>query len=351
MAASDFMIKYGRRAVTFPLYFLLTTLLLATLPLTVLFAMLWDLVKRTRWAMLRSLGFLIGYFVCESAGITLAFYIWIFSGRFLGLGKRRFLEWTFRLQRWWGGSQCRMAFRLFGLRMAIEGYDDLDRGPLLLFFHHSSVADATMPGMLFVVGRRMRIRHIIKSELLWDPVLDILGSRLPHYFVRRGLIDNEKELAGIQRLMDNLESNEGVMIFPEGTRFTPKKRERILEKLAAKNDSGLLEKARALKNVLPPRLGGSLALLEKNLNACAVFCAHVGLEATTKMWDFLNGSLVNRTILVKCWKIPFDKIPKTREARIEWLYENWSRIDQWIEKHKNAHTRPGVPLPEPNFHP
>ena len=67
------------------------------------------------------------------------------------------------------------------------------------------------------------------------------------------------------------------------------------------------------------------------------------------VWDL--GSLVNRTILVKLWKVPFDKIPKTREGRIAWLYENWSRIDQWIEKHKNAHTRPGAALPEPNFHP
>ncbi|MFH1437653.1 MAG: 1-acyl-sn-glycerol-3-phosphate acyltransferase, partial [Pseudomonadota bacterium] len=316
-----------------------------------LFAVVWDLVRRTRWAMARSVGFLVVYFGCESIGVMLAFCIWIFSGRFLGLGKRRFLEWTYWLQRWWGGSQCRMAFRLFGLRMAVDGYDDLDIGPLLLFFHHASVADASMRGLLFLVGGGMRIRHVLKSELLWDPVLDILGSRLPHCFVQRGLIDNEKELAGVRRLMENLEPDEGVMIFPEGTRFTPEKRERILEKLAAKNDTGLLEKAGALKNVLPPRLGGSLALLDKNLNACAVFCAHVGLEATTKMWDFLNGSLVNRTILVKLWKVPFDKIPKTREARIAWLYENWNRIDQWIEKHKNAHTRPGAVLPEPNFHP
>ena len=59
-------------------------------------------------------------------------------------------------------------------------------------------------------------------------------------------------------LMENLGPRDGVIIYPEGTRFTEAKRERIIEELARNGESYLCEKARMLTNVLPPRLGGPL---------------------------------------------------------------------------------------------
>ena len=69
MTERTFLGTWGRRAITVPLYFLLTSLVIATLPASVLFAVGWDLARRTRWAMLRSLGFLTVYLGCESEGI------------------------------------------------------------------------------------------------------------------------------------------------------------------------------------------------------------------------------------------------------------------------------------------
>jgi 1-acyl-sn-glycerol-3-phosphate acyltransferase len=211
----------------------------------------------------------------------------------------------------------------------------------MLFFRHVSIADTSLPGALFVLQRRWHVRHIIKRELLWDPCLDLVGNILPNFFVRRGAADNTEEIEGMRRVARGLGEvglgdDESIMIFPEGTRFTPKKREAVLKKLAERADAYFLEKARAFKNVLPPRLGGCLALLEENTRACAVFCAHVGFEAASRAHNLMNGALIHKTIRIKLWRIPFELIPKTREARIEWLFDHWRRIDEWIGAHLMA---------------
>ena len=338
MTSQTFVEIWRRRAITIPGYFLAWALTAATLPLTALVAVVHDLARRSRWAMTRTLGFLVLYLSAETAAIALSFGMWLASGGFVGVGKKRLENWTYTLQRWWGGWLFHGAFWLFGMNLDVEGLDEIETGPLLLFFRHVAMPDTSLPGTLFMLRKPMRIRHIIKRELLWDPTLDIAGRRAPHFFVRRGAADSAAEIAGVRRLARNLADDEGVVIFPEGTRFTPRKRARVLEALAEKGDAYLLEKARSLKNVLPPRLGGCLALLEENVRASAVFCAHVGFEAATKAHDMLNGSLIGRTIRVKLWLEPFAGIPKSREAQIEWLYEKWARVDEWIEQHRQAET-------------
>jgi 1-acyl-sn-glycerol-3-phosphate acyltransferase len=61
--------------------------------------------------------------------------------------------------------------------------------------------------------------------------LDIVGNRLANCFVRRNSGDSDREIAAVQRLMEDLGPNDGVLIYPEGTRFTEAKRRRILDHL------------------------------------------------------------------------------------------------------------------------
>ena len=335
----SFFETWKRRIIIIPLYFIAFLVVIATLPLTLPGTIIVDTIRRSRWASLRCLAFLNLYLGAELLGIYVLFAQWIFAGSWLGTtkGKERLVRWTHTTQRWWGGWLFNGTCRIFGIKLDIDEPDGINRGPLLLFIRHASLPDTSLPGALFILRHRIRLRHIIKRELLWDPCLEIGGSRVPTCFVNRGSQDNTKELENIGALAKGMGENikDGIMIFPEGTRFTPEKRLRIIQKLAEKGDTYFLEKAKSLKNVLPPRLGGSLAILEANTRAYAVFCAHVGFEAATKAMNMLNGSLINQTIRIKLWKVPFDKIPKTREEQIEWLYENWKRIDDWIEAHKN----------------
>jgi 1-acyl-sn-glycerol-3-phosphate acyltransferase len=247
-----------------------------------------------------------------------------------GVARRRFLAWNFALECWWARTLLRGAQWIFGLRVEVEELPDLGRGPIILFSRHASVGDTLLPAVFVSSRYGIVLRYVFKRELLWDPCLDIVGNRLRNCFVRRGSGESAGDIALVQELMEDLGPQDGVLIYPEGTRFTPAKRQRILGRLAQKGSADLLSKAEALQHLLPPRLGGTLALLERNVGADAVFCAHIGFDGAGSFRDLLNGSLVNRLVRVCFWRVPYTEIPRTAAAQADWLYEQWARIDAWI---------------------
>jgi 1-acyl-sn-glycerol-3-phosphate acyltransferase len=102
-----------------------------------------------------------------------------------------------------------------------------------------------------------------------------------------------------------------MLIFPEGTRFTPEKLERAIASLARSRVPHLAERARTFRHVLPPRLGGPLALLEECAGTDVVFCTHIGFEGTTTFRELWEGV-----------------------GRIDWLYGEWARVDAWIAEQR-----------------
>jgi hypothetical protein len=83
--------------------------------------------------------------------------------------------------------------------------------------------------------------------------------------------------------------------------------------------------------VLPPRPGGTLGLLEAAPAADVVVCAHTGFEGAASLAEIWKGALVDQTIRVEFRRIPRNGIPVGRDARIAWLFEEWQRVDAWIE--------------------
>ena len=330
---SEFTRRWTRRCISIPLVLFACAFVLVTLPLTIPFAAVRDLIVRSRWAVVRCLLFLFLYLWCESVGVLACFIIWLLSVRWLGIGRTTFIEANYALQRWWARTLYQGALRIFQINVSIDAPDEVYEGPFILFVRHASLPDVILPSALFIIPHAMRIRHIMKSELLWDPCLDVVGHRVPNCFVQRGSGECAREIEKIKVLMENLSHRDGVMIYPEGTRFTPQKLQQALQRLISKDDPDLLKWASDLRHVLPPRLGGSLALLEANQGAAAVFCTHVGFESVGKASNLLSGSLIGSTIRVHLWKIPFEEIPADQEKRIDWLYSQWTMVDEWIESH------------------
>jgi len=331
----SFAVKWTRRSITIPAYHLAFVFVLAGLPIFMTITLICDAFVRKNFSVTRSLLFLLVYLGSELLGMFLCFCVWLYSGVWMGVGKKRFVEGTFYLQRLWARILFTGARIVFGLRLDVEGMENI-KGSILLFLRHASLPDVILTPALFIIPKRKRIRHIIKSELLWDPCLDIGGNRVPTIFVKRGSQDSEREIDKVRWLMKDLPESEGVMIYPEGTRFSQKKKEHILQKLKEKGDAFMLESARSLKHLLPPRLGGFMAMLEENKKSAAVFCGHVGFEKVHKAVDFVNGTLVNAVIKVKLWTVPFEKIPLTAKERIHWFMEQWQIMDDWIEEQMNG---------------
>lgn len=323
---------WARRALTISGCLLIWLLLLALFPLLLIAGAIIDLGRGREWVITRCALFFPFYFSCEVFGIIASFVIWLASGVWAGAGRKRFLDWNFALQRWWANALCRGAQRVFRISIEVEGADELRYGPVIVFLRHVSVADTLLPAVFIANPNGLRLRYVLKHELLLDPCLDIVGNRLPNSFVRRSSGDSYR----VVELMKDLGPRDGVIIYPEGTRFTEVKRSRIIDELARKRESYSCERAGMLRNVLPPRLGGPLNLLEHNDGADVVFCAHFGFDGVVDLRDFLRGSLVGRVVMVRFWRVPFASIPRTREARTEWLFENWARVDEWVGRQKDS---------------
>ena len=191
------------------------------------------------------------YLAAEVVGIAALGALWVLSAG--GRARGFFISGTYAIQRWWAGTLFSVIRTLFGLRVEVEGADEVSPGPIIVFMRHASIIDNLLPSALITAAHGIKLRYVLKKELLADPALDVAGSRLPNYFVDR-TVGGTTEVAAIKNLGMGLAADEGVLIYPEGTRFTPERRERALARLEEK-DPELLNRARALTSVLPPRTG------------------------------------------------------------------------------------------------
>jgi 1-acyl-sn-glycerol-3-phosphate acyltransferase len=320
--------RWGRRAVTVPLYLLLGSLTVALLPVTMALALAIDAVRRTgHLVTLRCMLGLTLYFACEAAGIVASFVLWVATGLWPGATAERVLTSNLLLQRLWARTLFAGATRLFSMHVEVTGEQAVRHGPLFLFSRHASTLDTLLPAVFASHPDTLRLGHVMKRELLWDPCLDIVGQRTRNAFIRRGSGARDKETALLRQLATAVTERDGVLLFPEGTRFSPAKRERALAHLADTKQFARLERAKRLQHVLPPHRAGALALLETRPDVDVAFLAHVGFEGTASLNDIWRGKVIGRTIRLCFWRVPSAEIPQTAEQRVQWLDAQWERID------------------------
>ena len=321
--------RWRRRALTIPGCFAAAAVLLPLLPALVAAAVALDQLRGSRFSRARSALLLGSYLACEAAGLLASGALWIAAG----LDPPRAARWNFRLQCAWASALFGAARRLFALRLEVAGAEAASGGPLLVLMRHASLVDSLLPAALLSRRTGLRLRYVMKRELLWDPCLDVVGQRLPNAFVRRGSGDGAAEIASVAALGRDLGGDEGVLIYPEGTRYTPERRRQVLARLAESAEPKLVERARALQHLLPPRLGGVTALLDAAPNADVLICVHSGFEGVRGIGDLWGGALIGRRIQVQFWRVPAASIPREAAARVDWLFEQWERLDRWLDGH------------------
>jgi 1-acyl-sn-glycerol-3-phosphate acyltransferase len=280
-----------------------------------------DLMRRRHdWTLTRLAVFGWVFLASETVGLIALGAAWLAGGR-------RTVELTWAFQRWWSSTLFKTLRSVFRLRFVVEGDDQVAPGPVIVMMRHASIVDNLLPAGLVSLPHRIRLRYVLKKELLWDPVLDIGGQRLPNVFVRREG-DSATEITRIRRLAIGLTERDGVLIYPEGTRFTAKKRDQTIRRLE-RTDPALADRARQFRRLLPPRPGGPMSLLDSG--ADVVMCAHHGLEGLARVSDVLRAGLVGRTVHVGFRRIEADQIPSDRSERVAWLFDQWQQVDDWID--------------------
>jgi 1-acyl-sn-glycerol-3-phosphate acyltransferase len=282
--------------------------------------------RRKPWMAVRLLAMLWWFLLGELYGLIGLLWIWAVSG---GRDGRRRRERVYRLKRRWLGSHLAGIRRMFGLRFEIEGLELAGPGPILMMIRHASIIDNTLPDVIVGRAHRLGFRFVIKRELQMLPTIDIGGRWVPTLFVRRASGDTVAELERMRALTVNLSADEGLLIYPEGTRWTPEKLARA-KAIIAERQPEIAPLADRLRYVLPPRLGGALVLLESSRGADVVIFGHVGLDGFEYISDIWSGGLVGTTIRLKFWRFPAGDVPCDRNDLVAWLYDRWQELDDWI---------------------
>ncbi|HEX6220876.1 MAG TPA: lysophospholipid acyltransferase family protein [Acidimicrobiia bacterium] len=310
-----------RRFVTIPA---VVALLIVVTALSPVLAVLGGVVDMTRlavgvrsWVTLRVLAFLWIYLLGE---------VWAVVALFVTAPwpKRKKIDVTFRLQERWASWNLRALVTLFSLEIVVEGRDTLSPGPVVVVSRHASIVDTLLPATIITRQTGLKLRYVLKRELLVDPALDLAGNRLPNVFIDRATGD-ASERAAIRSLAGDLGPEDGILIYPEGTRFSESK----LRRLQARSTNDAEGVVSGLRRVLPPRPGGTLAILEAT-DADVVVLAHHGLEGLATVREIWAGGLVGSRISVRLWRIPREEIPASRSGRVAWLHRLWGEIDDWV---------------------
>jgi 1-acyl-sn-glycerol-3-phosphate acyltransferase len=216
---------------------------------------------------------------------------------------------------------------LCGIRVSAENVDAFVPGPTLLFVRHASLADSLVSAYVVAGLAGLRPRYVLKRELLMDPCLDVVGQRIPNYFLDRGADDSAPELQAIEHLVADLGVQDVGIIFPEGTRSNPAKRARSLERIRER-DPQRSERVGGMQHLLPPRPGGAAAMRQGAPDCDVVVAWHVGFEGLDTFGGILRGLQRGiRPIRFVARRVSSENIPRDSSDFALWLDQQWMTMD------------------------
>jgi 1-acyl-sn-glycerol-3-phosphate acyltransferase len=331
--------RWVRRIVLAPTVVVALSVLLSSAPVVLLIAAALSPLLPGRWRPLRFLWFLVVYAALEVAALVALFGLWIATG----FGSALQSPWSQRahyaLVRWFLRVLHWEATRVLGARLVIEepkhefGYGR----PVVVLARHAGPGDSFLivDTLLSEYGREPRI--VLKDTLQWDPVIDTVLNRLPNRFIgsEPGEAGDRVE-ARIAELASHLDSNDALVIFPEGGNFTPARRLRAIDRLRRLGFHSSAERAERMRHVLAPRPGGAAAALAVATDADTVFVAHTGLEHLSSLRELWHGLPMDRKVLMRVWRVDRADVPRDEAAVTPWLEHWWAVIDNWIEGHQTA---------------
>jgi 1-acyl-sn-glycerol-3-phosphate acyltransferase len=330
-----------RRLLLVPAMFVFAAVVLVTLPVTAVVAGLAGLVMPgSRARPLRVLAMVAGYLLAEAVALVALGYLWVIAGFGRSIRSpvnerrhyhlvRLYLQWLYGLVR-----------RVLHVRVRVEGPAPeayVDR-PLIVFCRHAGPGDSFLivHALLDWYDREPRI--VLKDTLQWDPAIDIVLNRLPNRFIRSGSpglpTANKPGRPPVEQVIGELsrrlDGNDALVLFPEGGNFTARRRARAIQRLRRKGLMAEAEKAEAMRNVLPPRPAGVLAVLENADEADVVWVGHTGTDHLLSVADVWAALPMDIEILMRWWHVPAGGVPSDPKEQIIWLYTWWKRIDDWI---------------------
>jgi 1-acyl-sn-glycerol-3-phosphate acyltransferase len=317
-----------RRMVVAPLAVVLELLFVLVSPLLALLAVLIAPVAGGSRPV-RLLAIAVTFAARHAAGLIACLGLWIAGGFGARAGSPRMQRAYYGLLRWFVGGTYRSIARWARVDVRIDGSDAAlealsgRSGPAIVLSRHAGEGDSllVLHELLCRHGRRPRL--VLHEALRLDPLIDILGHRLPNRFVDPRGGDTEVEIAA---MTEGVDDDGAVLIFPEGANFTEARRARGIERLEQAGRDEQAAWARELRHLSAPRPGGTLAAIAAAPHAHVVVVGHVGMPVGfAELWHRLPAK---QTIELRLWLA--DELPDDHHERIDWLFGRWRELDDWV---------------------
>jgi len=320
----------ARRLVVAPIVLLVEAAVVVVAPLLGLVAaVLSPLIEGRRLLRLQAIA--AGYAARHVACTIACLGLWVASGFGRHADSAPIQRAHYAVLRWFVGGVYRSVTRRASVDVrvteseAAEEVLSAGRRPVIVLSRHAGEGDSllVLHQLLCRHGRRPRV--VLHEALRLDPLIDVLGERLPNRFVDPRGGDTEVEIAAMTA---DVGDDGAVLIFPEGGNFSPARRRRGIERLEQAGHDEEAAWARAMEHVCAPRPGGALAALGAAPHADVVFVGHVGVPIGLRdLWRLLSA---DRTVQLRLWLVGADEVPADRDEQIDWLFGWWRTLDRWV---------------------
>ncbi len=324
-----------------PIVFVGSAVVTVLSPLLHLALLLVDLVdpRRLRFSRIGGLG--IALCVLEFVGLMAAFVLWVGSGFGLALRTRWFHRAHNRVFGWYLELFTRALQFYLGFTFSMPVGERVD-GPVVTFARHAGPGDAFLLARLVIRDYHRQLRMLGTTKLLWDPFIDHMLRRMPYHFCDQNPADATADLASVTEMCASMDDDGVVIIFPEGGNWTPNRWAAAIGRLESR---GLHERARraaAMPNVLAPRSAGAAAALRARSDVTVVFVVHAGLGDLFSLREIWRKIPLRRRVVGTYWVIPPSDVPSYPSEISPWLWDQWERVDRWIEEHRPQATEGDV---------
>ncbi|WP_405104944.1 1-acyl-sn-glycerol-3-phosphate acyltransferase [Micromonospora sp. NBC_01405] len=331
--------RWVRRLLLAPGVVLIAVLVVTTLPVWAFAALALSPLVPGRLRPLRLLWIGCVYLVWDAAALLALFALWLASG--FGVWKRtpQFQRAHYVLAGWFLRALFWQARWTLRLSIDVVGTDPdtaLPGRPELVLCRHAGPGDSFILIHALVNWFHREPRIVLKDSLQWDPAIDVLLNRLPNRFLAPARNRDGSVAEQIGHLATGLDDNDAFVIFPEGGNFTPRRRLRAIARLRSLGLERMALRAERMQHVLAPQPGGLLAALDAAPDAGVIFVAHTGLDRMLTVADVWRELPMDKRIVMRFWSVPPEEVPVGKQERIDWLFDWWARIDEWIAAHHDG---------------
>ena len=272
----------------------------------------------------------VWYLFMECLGVIIALILWVGTMGGYFMHSRPSQRMHALVQYMWASSLLFGARFFFNARIIFPDCTVFNSGPILVAAQHSSFFDALLPTVLLGKGGGSIVpRHVLKSDLLLSPSLDLYGNRLPNKFVERSSAARDLDISGVYSIGKELHKD-ACVIFPEGTFYSLKRFTKAIEKLQT-TDPERVGNVAQLNHLLPIKPGGILALVSSAPNADLIMIGHYGLSSFSSFKEIINNIPFQNPIEIYVKRIPSSSLPSDTSSCLKFIDNEWLNMDNWLQ--------------------